>query len=163
MSGTPKRVWVMLALSAALNLFFFGVFAAQKLPWRDPFRGGFREHHERDGGGGGRKFLRHSGLRDAGPEVQALMKARREQARENMRALADARAEVRQSLKAEPFDAARLRAAFAAVRTRTQAMQTELHSTLDDVAQKLTPEQRMRMANALWHFGGKGGRDDHAM
>jgi Spy/CpxP family protein refolding chaperone len=142
-SSVPKRIWVVaLAVSIALNMFCLGVFAARHMGMRG--RGG--PDHE----GGPRAFMHHSGLRNAGPEVQAILKQQREGVRERVHALSDARKRAREAIKAEPFDSARVEAAFKDVREQTSAMQTHMESVLSTVAAKLTPEQRKRLANALW-------------
>lgn len=159
MNGVPKRVWVILAVSVALNLFCFGLFASR---YAGPFRGRMRDRdaheHERGGGGPGdgqRGFLKRAGLRDAGPDVQAILRDHRGEIRENMHALVDSRNRVRETLRSEPLDAARLKADFAQVREQTAAMQADMHEVLNELAGKLNADQRKRMANALWRGHGE--------
>lgn len=143
MSGIPKKFWALLVVSAALNLFFLGLFAAR----HDSFRGHGRPQAE---DAGPRAFLRHSGLRDAGPEVQAILKQQRQQVRESARAMSTAREHVKQALTAQQFDRAQVDAAFAEVRAGMATMQTDMHRMLTEVASKLNVEQRTRMADELW-------------
>lgn len=148
MSGLPKRFVVILAASLALNLFFFGLVAAR-------FVWGGHGYMMRDGGGE-TAFLRRSGLRNAGPKAQEVMKRYRANVHEAARSLNAARAEARAALQAEPYDPARVERAFADVRTRTASMQADIHTALVEVARDLTPAQRERMANALWFKRDRG-------
>src|SRR5262245_51372013 len=98
-----KQLWVMLAVSVALNLFCVGFFAASSsLPLRARMRGD----------SGPRGFLHRSGLRDAGPEVQVIVKRQRASLREHARAIGEARRHVQDALSAEPFEPERLRQSF---------------------------------------------------
>jgi uncharacterized membrane protein len=132
---------ILLAASLALNLFFLGLMAGRQLPLRTR-----PSPDEVDA----RFFLRHSGLRDAGPEVKELMRQRRGEMRERMRAIGDARERVRQALQAEPFDRPQTEQALRQTRELTSQMQADMHQTLADVAGKLDHEQRKRMADSLW-------------
>lgn len=145
--SVPRKFWVALAISAALNMFCLGLFVARATWYRPEARGDEMS---------ARAFLRHSGLREAGPEVQAILKGQRGHMRDTMRSLAEVRREAQEALRAEPYDAARVRAALAQVRERTSAMQADMHEVLADIASKLSPGQRKRMASALWH--GREGR-----
>jgi len=64
--------------------------------------------------------------------------------------LAEARAQVRAALQAEPFDGPRLDSAFVALEARSMAMQRDMHGALSRMAQAVSAEQRARMADALW-------------
>jgi len=143
-SSLSKRIWLLLGVSLALNMFCLGVFAARHF--------GMRERFGRDGGP--RAFMHHSGLHNAGPEVQDILKRHRDDVRERMHALNDSRKRVRDALKSEPYDAARVAAAFADVRDKSSAMQADMHSVLIEVAKQLGPDQRRRMASSLWQTRG---------
>jgi uncharacterized membrane protein len=148
MSGVPRRYWVLLAISVALNMFCLGVFVARSSDVRSRmFRGDMPE----------RAFLRRSGLDEASPDVRALVKERRAHVREKWRAMAEARNEARRALDAEPFDAARFQTALTQVRERNAQLQEDLHGALDEVAGKLDHKQRKRLAEALWRGRGKSG------
>jgi uncharacterized membrane protein len=144
-SSVPKRIWVLLAVSLAVNLFCLGLVAG----------GRFRPRPEHREESDPRAFMRHSGLREAGPEVKQILKQRREHMKGRMRELGRARDRVRVALEAEPYDAAAVTRAFGDTRELTTQMQTDMHSALTDVAGKLTPEQRKRMAESLWSHRGK--------
>jgi uncharacterized membrane protein len=144
MNGVPKRFWVILASSLALNLFCLGVFAARHVPLRAAWLRG--DHSERNE----HSFLFRSGLRDASPEVQAILKEQHVHMRENMHALSDARERARESLTADHFDVERVNRAFADVRARGIDAQEQIHVALIEIAQKLNYGQRTRMAGALW-------------
>jgi uncharacterized membrane protein len=68
------------------------------------------------------------------------------QLRPEREALRNARGEVHEALRAEPFDASRLDQALATLRTNTDGVQTSMHSLLVEVAPRLSPEQRRRLA-----------------
>src|SRR4051794_19640053 len=145
-----KHLWVMLAASVMLNLFCLGWFASSSsLPFRARM-----QQRERDGGGGPRGFLHRSGLRDAGPEVQAILKRQRSELHDHSRAIGEARHHAQDVLSTEPFDPERLRQSFAEVREQTASMQAAMHHALEEVAGKLNAEQRKRLADALWHRHG---------
>jgi Spy/CpxP family protein refolding chaperone len=143
-SDLPRRWKVVLAVSLALNLFFLGVAAARYFaPGHFIDRRNF----------GARTFLQRSGLDDAPPDVRSLVHQHRDDVRKYMHALETARNEVREALSAEPFDPARLTAAFENMRVRTAALQEDMQSTMTKIAPQLEPKQRERMAQALWHRG----------
>jgi uncharacterized membrane protein len=142
----PRRFLLLMAASLALNLFFFGALAARMwLPMHRPELGVHA-------------FLRHSGLEHASPDVQAVVHENRAVVRQRMHELGEARKHTRAALQAEPFDGAQLDAAFEQVRTRTVAMQKDMHKALSDVARQLDAKQRKQMAEALWQRpAGRGG------
>lgn len=150
MSSVPKKVWVILGVSLAINLFFGGLIAGRLMSHRErPQHDGFEDDL------GPRGFLKRSGLREAGPEVKQILRGRREKLKGSMRSLAQAREQVRVVLEAEPYDAEAAAAAFARTRDMTGQMQADMHKALLDVSNKLTPAQRKRMAESLWNHRGK--------
>lgn len=132
----------MLAASLALNLFFIGLMAGRHMS--------LRPHFGRDDESGTRAFLRHSGLREAGPEVKAILRQRHAEIRQRMRAVGQARDQVRQALEAEPYDRAAAEQALRRTRELTTQMQADMHQALIEVADKLDRDQRKRMADSLW-------------
>jgi uncharacterized membrane protein len=150
MSSVPKKVWVILGVSLAINLFFGGLIAGRLMSHRE------RPHHVGiEDELGPRGFLKRSGLREAGPEVKQILRARREELKGNMRSLAQAREQVRVALENEPYDAEAAAAAFARSREVSGQMQADMHNALLEVSSKLTPAQRKRMAASLWNHRGK--------
>jgi uncharacterized membrane protein len=148
-SAIPKRFWVVLGVSVALNMFCVGLFVGRVVPLR---QGRFAPaHQEQLDDVGPRAFMRHSGLRDAGPEVKQLLRARHERVKGSMHALSQSHERVRAALEAEPYDRERAAQAFRDTRELTTQMQTDMHDTLIDVAGKLGPAQRKRMAESLWN------------
>jgi uncharacterized membrane protein len=145
-SSIPKRFWALLAVSVAINLFCVGLIAGRVMSPRE---------RSRSDELGPSAFLRHSGLREAGPEVKQILKQRRDQVKSSMRALGHAREQVRSALEAEPYDQAAAAQAFARTRELTAEMQAGMHNALLDVSSKLTPAQRKRMADSLWSHHGK--------
>jgi uncharacterized membrane protein len=145
-SAIPKRFWLLLAASVAINLFCVGLMVGRISPLRE------RSQPEDMGPRG---FLRHSGLREAGPEVKQILKQRRDQVKGGMHALGQAHEGVRNALEAEPYDAEAAARAFARTRELTTQMQADMHNVLLDVSSKLSHEQRKRMADSLWSHHNK--------
>jgi uncharacterized membrane protein len=146
-----KHLWVMLAVSVMVNLFCLGWFVSRSSL---PLRARMQQHGRDDGGGGPRGFLHRSGLRDAGPDVQAILKRQRSELHDHSRAIGEARHQAQEALSAEPFEPERLQRSFGEVREQTASMQAAMHKALEDVAGKLNAEQRKRLADALWHRRG---------
>jgi uncharacterized membrane protein len=140
-SSLPKRLLVLLSVSLALNLFGLGVFAARH--WMRP-PGAARGEY------GAHAFLHLSGLSNAGPAAQAVVRDHRTSIRQRMHELGDARDEVRAALQAQPFDPARFDTALAAVRKSTASMQEDMHVALSQLARAIDDEHRKHMANTLW-------------
>jgi uncharacterized membrane protein len=74
------------------------------------------------------------------------MRERRGEIRPRFEALRAARIELREAIGAEPFDATRLEAAFAGLRTAQGALQVDLHVVAVEVVGKMTLEERKRLA-----------------
>lgn len=145
MNTVPKRIWVILGISIAANLFFAGLIAGRVVTHRDrPHHAAFEDEL------GPRGFLKRSGLREAGPEVKQLLRARREQLKANMRTVGQTREQVRAALEADPYNPQAAATTFARTREATSQLQSDLHNTLLEVADKLTPAQRKRLAESLW-------------
>lgn len=153
MSAVPTKLWVILGVSLAINLFFGGLIAGRMLSHR-----GRPPHAAFEDDLGPRGFLKRSGLREAGPEVKQILRARREELKSNMRSLGQARQDVRVALSADPYDAQAASAAFARTRELSGKLQADMHNALLDVASKLTLEQRRRMADSLWQRGNRRGK-----
>ena len=145
MSGIPRGVLVVLAVSLALNLFFVGVWTGRHFA--------HRPHGPAGDVLGVRGFLRRSGLEEVSPEVKKIIHARRDAIRDCVRALGKAREGVRRVLEARPFDPGALDTALREVEARNDALQRAMHGALADVARVVDPEQRERMASALWPRG----------
>jgi uncharacterized membrane protein len=135
-------LWLALAASVALNIFFVGFFVARFA--RSPHDGRastFETWNER--GALREKWREH--MSKLGPHREAVETARRA---------------VRAALAAEPFDAAALAAALAALRTETNDTQAALDEALVRFAGGLSPEERRRLAESRW-FGALEGRGMH--
>lgn len=141
MSSIPKRFWLLLAASVALNLFGIGLAVGRISSLRQHPHGDEIEP---------RAFLRHSGLREAGPDVKQILRSHRDEVKSRMHALAQAREQVRVALEKEPYDRAAVEQAFAHTRELTTQMQADMHGALIEVSSKLSPAQRKRMADTLW-------------
>lgn len=143
---------VLLGLSVCGNAFLGGM-ALSRAPFMEPPRHMMRGDgpEGRPEGGRMRDGLREFG-RDLPPEVrQPIMDAfqqDREQRTEYMRQIGEARRASLDALRAEPFDAAKLREALVAQRSAQATIQEHVHELLVGVIEKLTPEQRQQLANS---------------
>jgi len=134
-----RRRWLMpvLVVSLIVNVAFIGLFAGHYI-----FRPGrghpvdFAMHR-----------LIHGMPKEARDPVRAEMETRRPQVAAKIAELRKARQDVRAALAADPFDRARLDAAFAEVQTSSAAVQAELHSAVADAVAKLPPDARQRLAD----------------
>lgn len=144
MSGFPWRT--LLFASVALNLLVIGAVAGA-------WSAGVRLQRE----AGETVVARMPGprgfLRALPPELRQTM--RRElaeswtQSRELRRAANDARREAFAAAAAEPYDAERVRAAFARLREADQRAIGVFHDNVANAFAELTPEQRREALNAL--------------
>jgi uncharacterized membrane protein len=138
-TGAPKLsmgVRIALAVSLAANLLLVGFVVGQAIhgPWR--------EH------GGQLTIEKLTGkmppeVRDV---VRASLRERRPEIANKMAAVREARAEVRAAIGAEPFDPARLAAAFAAVRDRSRAVQEDVQAAAVEAIAKLPPDTRRKLS-----------------
>lgn len=132
-----RNTRVILVVSLVVNLLLIGFVVGQVLhhPWHE---------HE-----GPLTVERITGalppeVRDA---VRESLRERRPQIVEKMAAVRAARADVRAAIGAEPFDPARLEAAFAAVRDRGRAVQEDVQAATVEAITKLPPETRRKLSN----------------
>jgi uncharacterized membrane protein len=142
MNSLPRRFLLLLAASLALNLFLLGAWSARYWLRRDfNALGGPLNAHA---------FLRRSGIDESKPGVAAIVRAQRATVRKHMHELAEARAQVREALASEPFDAQKLEAALELVRQRTSDMQRDMHAAVSGIASAVDAEHRHKMADAMW-------------
>jgi uncharacterized membrane protein len=138
-----QRRWfaIILGVSVALNLFFLGLFAARGLREREA-------HVERAGhgpvAGGPRRF------RQRPRPFEWMTEAERDQLRPRRKALRGTRQVAEDALRAEPFDAARLRTALGDLRRETDEIQASVHEFMLQRAGSMSPEERQRLADAQW-------------
>lgn len=119
MTPTPltKRLFVLLAISVALNLVLIGFLVGRRV---------------------------HPGGR-SGPPPPGL-EQRRGELGAGRRAIHHAGSEVVSALTAEPFDAPRLERALAELRQVTVGGQEAAHRALVELATRSSPEERRRLA-----------------
>ena len=135
-----------LVVSLAINLFFFGVIAGHRLGPRGqadlqltPAR------LER----GIERVARV--LPDADAELlRNRFEAGRADLAQRFQALQEARRGVGQALRAEPFDAAALAAAYEAMQSRGQEWQAGIHGVIKAVLPQLSPAGRAAIAERRW-------------
>lgn len=86
--------------------------------------------------------------------LNEVLSAHRPQIRERYRALKQTRKSVIEALRAEPFDQTRLETAFAGVRENENLLATTAQAMLTDLAGRISPEGRARLAQQLQSRGG---------
>jgi uncharacterized membrane protein len=139
MSRTTKILALLLAISVAINVFILGFWAARLVR---------RGHADRVPLAGTSEVDRMGSLRGVWRKHGAALQPHRE-------ALEAARREVRDALRAEPFQPEALDAALTRLRAETGATQVELHRALVERARELGPEERRRLAESRGLFGGR--------
>lgn len=146
-----RRARALLLASLAVNLILATWFVLHQ-PWRH---------------GADRHGMHHApvpqlidlrGFRHVLPEqrrdvVDAVFATRRAALRERLRALFEARRDVREAMRAEPFDRAALDAAFGNLRRAEGEAAQQAQDTLGDVLQQLTPEERRQFAELVPRHG----------
>jgi uncharacterized membrane protein len=138
-----QRRWfaIILGVSVALNLFFFGLFGARGLSDRESHAE--RPHHG-PVAGGPRRF------RQRPRPFEWMSEAEREQLRPRRKALRVTRQVAEEALRAEPFDVARLRTALGDLRRETDEIQASVHEFMLQRAGSMSSEERQRLADAQW-------------
>jgi uncharacterized membrane protein len=150
MNGLTKRLSIALAVSVALNLFAAGFLVSRALhrghgPRMPPPAQDFVDVSP---------FMGPRGLLGSGagphaePRVREVMRAHGKELREGRGELRERRRAVEDALRAEPFDAAALTTALAALRASTNAAQERMHATMVDLAKTLSAEERRGLARA---------------
>lgn len=136
-----RRLAVVLAASLALNLFLGGMLTAHWL-----FRG--PPPHER----GGRFFDRQAALEAIDAEhragVQAILARNEPELRARMRAVREARREVRRQLMGDPIDHEALAQAHAELAARGQEAHARMQANVAEIAAALPAAERRRFFEA---------------
>ncbi|MCW5729374.1 MAG: periplasmic heavy metal sensor [Alphaproteobacteria bacterium] len=157
-AGPKRRLpWtgIALVISLGVNLLLIGMAAGH---WT----------HRHDGHWGSRFAGKHGaegrahGMMRAFPEelrgeLEGIMRERRAQAEPVLEQLRAARREAREALRAEPFDAARLAAAYAEMRRHGDTLEEAFHQAMIDAAGRLSPEARRKLSEMRWGPGSRGG------
>ena len=158
-NGAPKsRPWILIVLivSLGLNLFLGGLMVGRWVSG-GPHRPPQFASNERGPTGEPSRFLRRMAS-TLPPEHRSAFEAVIDRHRERVVRAAgearDAREDVRQVLRKEPFDRAALDRAFETVRTRNVALQTEIQIAIGEAAAELPPQARQRLAD--WRAHGRG-------
>jgi uncharacterized membrane protein len=133
-----RWLWIALALSVALNLFFAGMHL-----------GGGLSDHRRSGRAGGLP----PGFESLSAADQTIVRDRFRLAmaagREDRRAAREARRRAAAALAAEPLDRGRVEAALAEARQRHAESRLRADTALVTAAADLSPEGRRRLARLL--------------
>ena len=93
--------------------------------------------------------------------LRAAFHQRHPQMRERIEALQAARAAVVEALRAEPYDSARLQAAFAELRAQDGAAAVGVHEALVELAGSMDGAGRARLAEAMLRAPREHGGRDH--
>ena len=154
MVGEPRPRWlsVVLLLSLAVNLLVAGAVAGHLLSGRyhmgygpEAMRGEMGRMPDRPG----EMVMRRMAVAlpaEHRATFETAVADHRAQLAEAGRAVRDARMKVRDTLAGEPLDRAKLDAAFAELRARSQQLQAAVHATVSDAAARLPVEARTRLA-----------------
>jgi uncharacterized membrane protein len=151
MTGSlSRRLRIVLVLSLALNLFAVGAVGAAAIVgdgWMGELAG-VRQPPRLTGMPNPRQL--RAVLDDADQAIlSATLEARRPAFRENLRAMFAAREAVAQAIAAEPFDHARVEAAFAALREREAVVAAAAQGTILDLVARLDGDGRAKVAELM--------------
>jgi uncharacterized membrane protein len=145
-----RTLVILLGVSVALNLFFGGVLVArawQRAEWRS----------ERMAKGSVEAGPRR---RPSAQPLRWLTEAERAELRPRRKALRGLRREAEELLRAESFDAVKLRASLGALRRETDAIQASVHESLIRQADGKSAGERRRLADANWgNDAGRGAKE----
>jgi uncharacterized membrane protein len=134
------RTWaIMLGVSVALNLFFLGLFSArvfQRVEARPDRHGAVSV--------GPRRAWQRS------RSFEWMSEAERADLRPRRKELRGARHAAEEALRAEPFDAERLRRSLSDLRQQTEQIQANVHERMLERAASMSPEERKRLADTQW-------------
>lgn len=154
---STRKLAIALAISIGLNLFLGGAITSAWLVKRQ--YGGLRPPPQAGMAG---DFDFRGGLAALGGEARPLAReVRREygpRLREAGKAIHDARREVGRMLRADEIDPAKLNAALADLRARSDGAQAVMHQVLMEAITKLTPDQRRKFLEAATRRGPRGDR-----
>lgn len=183
--SSSRRIVVLLAASAALNLFLLGAATVHfihhrgaedehehardssrsaargvQMPPHQSGRARFRERHL-DRGPPEARLLRDivrsmGGPKD--PRVQALLQKNREEIHDFRRDIREAQGQVRAALAKRPYDEPAVQEALAALRNETNAGQARAQAALVELAAQLSDDERAQLEKAASHE--KRPRDD---
>lgn len=155
------KPWLLIALfvSLVLNLFLGGIVAgriASGSPIGGPGRAwsGGSDHGE----GPARQFMQRMAASlpsEYRPSFEAVVAKHRPNVSQAGSRVREARAKVREAMLKEPFERAALEAAFADLRTRSDALQAALHAAIVEGAADLPPDARQRLADWRSHPRGR--------
>jgi uncharacterized membrane protein len=135
---------IVLGISVGLNLFFLGWYGARALSHRE-LRPEHVAHGEHGPAGGGprRAWQRPRPFEWMSEDERAELRPRR-------RGLRSARRDAEQALRAEPFDAERLRRSLSVLRGESDAIQSSVHEYMVRRASAMDAAGRQHLADVQW-------------
>jgi uncharacterized membrane protein len=151
-ANCTRLMRIVLVVSPALNLFVVSAVAVDAFSHDSWIKSFFGERRERGPGLPGLPDPLE--LRAILPEqdravLDRTMEAHRPNFRERFQGIEGARDAVAAAIKTEPFDLAKLQAAFANLSMRWRAVSAEAQATLTDLTQQLSPEGRAKLAQVM--------------
>lgn len=144
-------VRILLVVSLALNLFVIGAVVADAAIGGGSVASalGLSQQRPRFFGLPNPREIRDL-LPDHGDAVlDEIYESRRAEFRERLTAMFEARRAVAEAIKAEPFDRAKLEAAFATLRERSGTIAAAAQDSLIEIASRLDSEERTQLADLI--------------
>lgn len=145
---TARRLWILLILSISANLFLGGLFAGKLIFDRKPPSHGPRL-----------RFDMRQGMQALRPaerdKARQLWRLRQPELRTRLRAVREARRNLRRVLEEKGSSQEQIEQAFMEVRKRGDDVQTSFQTILRDIATSLPPDQRQAFFRAIFDRHGR--------
>jgi Spy/CpxP family protein refolding chaperone len=142
---------IALVISLALNVFVAAAIVADAVTHRGWVgeQLGFRDRRPDPFGVPSPRRLRGVLSEPDRAILEATMETHRPRFRDQLKGMFEARRAVADAVRAEPFDQAKLRTAFADLQARHGALASEAQEMLSDLVGRLGPEGRAKIAELL--------------
>lgn len=144
-----KKLLVILGISLAVNFILIG-FETAKIIYQPAFPDIPPERPQ---------FIRPDDFRPGGPDFpdkKLMREAFKNAVKNHHQEMKDALREVKETLKTEPFDTEKFKAAVQKATAVRSTIDTAVQENMTDMLSKMTPEERRRFAD---HFSQKGRPD----
>tara|TARA_R110002012_G_scaffold208332_3_gene378403 strand:+ start:805 stop:1266 length:462 start_codon:yes stop_codon:yes gene_type:complete len=145
MTWTRTRVLALLLFaSVSMNLFVAGMMVGRWDRWHDGPRGSRHDHSMS-------RMIEQTLGDTLSQEIRERLHAHSESMRDTRVAMRENRETIRAVLLREPFDKAAYLEALDSMNEVFDRMRAETHSFMTEIVEKLTPEQRKKLVEALGH------------
>jgi uncharacterized membrane protein len=147
MTMPTTRLKTLLIVSLVLNIFLLGAIAGGTYRWMAKQKADVVAQQ---------RGLRFAAAELSGDRQDQLRQSLRQTRRESLQEIIDARAgriAVVQALAAPQFDRAALDAALARTRAADVAVRAQVEATVAEFASTLTPDERLKLVDALEQHG----------